>query len=65
MLTRIFPEKLKIAKIITVYKKDDETVFTNYRPISLLPAISKVFEKVPFKQLMSILRLKRYSTIMF
>ncbi len=51
LTTRIFPDNLKIAKIIPVYKNDDETVFTNCRPISLLPAISNVFEKVLFKQL--------------
>ncbi len=49
--TGIFPDKLKIAKVTPVYKKDDETLFTNYRPISMLPSISKVFEKVIFKQL--------------
>ncbi len=49
--TGIFPDKLKIAKICPIHKKDDNTLFTNYRPISLLPAISKIFEKVIFKQL--------------
>ncbi len=47
----IFPDKLEITKIIPIFKKEDETLFTNYRPISLLPAISKKFEKVLFKQL--------------
>ncbi len=49
--TGIFPDKLKIAKIIPIYRKDDETLFTNYSPISLLPTISKIFEKVIFKQI--------------
>jgi len=49
--TGIFPDKLKIAKIIPLHKKDDETLLNNYRPISLLPAISKIFEKVIFKQI--------------
>ncbi len=51
LTTGIFPDKLKIAKVIPLHKKDEETLFTNYRPISLLPAISKIFEKVIFKQL--------------
>ena len=46
----IFPDKLKIAKVIPLYKKGDHHLLDNYRPISLLPVISKIFEKIVFKQ---------------
>ena len=48
--TGIFPDKLKIAKIKPIFKKENPNIPDNYRPISLLPAISKVFEKVAFIQ---------------
>ena len=48
--TGIFPDKLKVAKVVPVFKKDDPHQPGNYRPISLLPAISKIFEKVVYKQ---------------
>ena len=49
----IFPKKLKIAKVVPIYKAGDNTMFTNYRPISLLPAASKVFERAIHDQLYS------------
>ena len=39
--TGIFPDKLKIAKVIPLFKKGDSEQIDNYRPISILPAISK------------------------
>ena len=49
----IFPNKLKIAKIIPVFKTGEQNSFTNYRPISLLTNFSKFFEKVMQKRLIS------------
>jgi exonuclease III len=41
-----FPESLKRAVVIPVYKEGDNSDPNNYRPISILPSLSKVFEKV-------------------
>ena len=46
-----FPRQLKIARVKPLFKKGDETSFSNYRPISLLPSISKIFENVMAAQL--------------
>ena len=48
-----FPTKLKYANVIPLFKKDSNTDKTNYRPISILPSISKVFERLMFRQITS------------
>lgn len=47
------PDKLKIGKIIPVYKKGDRCNPTNYRPISLLSIFDKLLEKLMFNRLIS------------
>ena len=47
------PINMKLAKIIPIYKSKSKTDFSNYRPISLLPASSKILEKVVHRRLYS------------
>ena len=49
--TGIFQEQLKISKVVPLYKANDQTLLTNYRPIALLPSISKIFECAILEQL--------------
>ena len=46
-----FPSKLKIAEIMPTHKKKERILKENYRPISILPAISKIYEKLLADQL--------------
>jgi len=46
------PDDLKIAKFIPVYKSDDKKIVSNYRPISVLPAFSKILEKSVYNRLL-------------
>ena len=40
-----FPNMMKKAKIIPIFKSGDKNTFTDYRPVSLLPQFSKILEK--------------------
>ena len=54
--TGIYPTKLKEAKVIPIFKnKGDSLLVSNYRPISLLSNINKIFEKIVYKRLYSFL----------
>ena len=50
-----FPDVLKTAKIVPIYKAGPKTDKNNYRPIALLPTISKIFEKLIHKRVSSFL----------
>ena len=54
-----FPDACKIAKVKLLFKKDSKTDPSNYRPISLLPLLSKVFERVVLDQTEELLSLNK------
>ena len=51
----IFPEELKIPNVLPLFKAYDPCVFDNYRPVSLLCVLSKVYEKVMYNRYIAFL----------
>ena len=47
----IVPACMKTAKVVPIYKSKQKDQFTNYRPISLLPTISNILEKIIHKRI--------------
>ena len=47
----VFPDILKQAKVIPLYKQKEDFLFCNYRPVSLLSSVSKVFERIMYNQI--------------
>lgn len=52
----IWPEAFKRSVVVPIYKKGDPTVVTNYRPISLITNLSKVFERILQRNLTSFIQ---------
>ena len=50
-----FPDCLKVARVVPIYKADDKSNVSNYRPISTLNVLSKVFERLMHVRLISFL----------
>ena len=53
----IVPSKMKIAKIVPIFKKGNVTDPANYRPVSLLPCLSKILERVMYNKVLKFLDL--------
>ena len=49
--TSVFPDMWKIARITPIFKDGNKTNKSNYRPISVLPVLSRIFEKLVYNQL--------------
>ena len=62
LLLGIFPDKLTNAKVVPVYKNGSSDQLGNYRPISLLMSLSKIFERIIFNRMTSFLKRNNTST---
>ena len=51
LIEGIFPSELKIAQVLPLYKNNDPMLFNDYRPISLIPLFSKLFERLMYYRL--------------
>ena len=49
----IFPDELKVARVVPLFKSGDPMSFSNYRPVSVLPVFSKILERLMYKRLLS------------
>ena len=54
-----FPSLWKTSKVIPLFKKEDATLPKNYRPVSLLPILSKILERAVYNQLVKYLEENR------
>lgn len=59
----LFPSCLKVARIIPIFKSGEKNNVKNYRPISTLPFLSKLFEKLMFVRLSTYLKKKSSALI--
>jgi len=62
LTTGSVPNELKIGQIIPIHKSSDKEQFTNYRPISILPCISKILERLVYIRLSSFLSANKILT---
>jgi len=53
LLQGVVPEDLKSARVVPLYKKSDKTAVGNYRPVSILSVVSKIFERIVYDQVYS------------
>jgi len=55
----IVPDEIKIARVVPIFKSGDVKELTNYRPVSVLPCLSKLFERVVYNRLLEFIETHR------
>ena len=59
LLHGVFPNELKIANVLPLFQSDDPMKFSNYRPVSLLSILSKIFEKAMYSRWVNFLEMHK------
>ena len=49
---KCFSNNLKLADVTPVFKKEDASLLKNHRPVSILPVVSKMYERIMHKQIL-------------
>ena len=62
LVTKIFPDLMKIARVSPAFKSGDSDILDNYRPISSLSVFSKVFERLTLNRILSFLSINKILT---
>ena len=52
----VVPQEMKIAQVIPLFKSGDKSLFTNYKPVSVLPVFSKFLERIVYNRLINFLK---------
>ena len=50
--TGLFPDEFKIANVVPIFKSGDEIIFSNNRPVSVLPVYKKIIERLMYNRLL-------------
>jgi hypothetical protein len=51
--TGVFPDEWKCSKVIPLFKNGSHSELNNYRPISIIPVVAKVFERIVYDQVLA------------
>ena len=52
IIQKSFPNNFKVADVTHVFKKEDASLLKNYRPVSVLPIASKIYERIMQKHIL-------------
>ena len=52
----VFPQQLKLARVIPLFKSEYAMLVNNYRPVSVLPVLSKLFERIMYNRILDFIK---------